>query len=139
MTSTVLYVVVAAGILVLLTGVFRVEDARGGQLVVLVRVRRLFDRFVCFLLDCAQKVSEYVRYSFMRLFFHYAAHRILKRLYAFTHFLETKTEELLRQNRRVAKRIDAEKRVRSHLDDIADYKKETALSTEEIDRLRSLD
>ena len=139
MTNALIYLACSALTLSIIAGVFRVEDARGGKRVALSTVRHLFDRFVWWLHACVVRVQEYVRHSMARLFFHYVAHRILKRLYAITHTLETKAEELLRQNKRTARRIGAHKQARSHLDEIADHKQKTSLTGEQIEKMRSLD
>gem|GEM_PF-828474 len=139
MEFALIYLASSAAALVIIAGVFRVEDTRGGQRIVFGRVRTLFDWVVLWIIGVFRWLYEYIRYSFARLFFHYAAHRILKRLYIVTHFLEEKTEELLRQNRRTARRISTERHERSHLDEIADHKEETALTREEIEKMRSLD
>ena len=139
MVTALLYIGVSFLALLVISVVFRIEDAQGGSVVVLKKPRRLFDQLVILMSHFAVRGYKKMRHSFLRIFFHHVAHRILKRLYALTHFLEEKTEELLRQNKRTGRRIDAEKRVRSHLDDIAAHQQETALSKEDIERLRSLE
>ena len=139
MTTAFIYLASSIITLSVIAGVFRIEDAQGGQLLVLRRVRGFFDRVVLWLIMCCTWIAAYIRHSFARLFFHYLAHRLLKRLYAVTHRLELKTEELLRQNKRTARRISTERQERSHLDEIADHKERTSLSDAQIEKMRSLD
>lgn len=139
MVTALLYIGVSFIALITISAVFRVEDTQGGRVMVLKKPRRFFDRLVILVAHFAVLGYKKMRHSFLRIFFHHVAHRMLKRLYALTHFLEEKTEELLRQNKRTGRRIDAEKRVRSHLDDIAAHQQKTALSKDDIERLRSLE
>ena len=139
MTTALMYLTSSIIALSVIAGIFRVEDAQGGQLIMLRRTRGFFDRVVLWLIACYSWIAAYIRHSFARLFFHYLAHRLLKRLYAVTHRLELKTEELLRQNKRTARRISTERHERSHLDEIADHKERTSLSDAQIEQMRSLD
>lgn len=139
MTAALIYLTGSIIALSIIAGVFRIEDAQGGQLIILRRVRGFFDRVVLWIITCCSWIGTYIRHSFARLFFHYLAHRLLKRLYAVTRTLELKTEELLRQNKRTARRISTERHERSHLDEIADHKQKTSLSDAQIEKMRSLD
>ena len=78
----------------------------------------------------------YVERGFFRLLLHYFMHGFLRRILNLIRRLEEKIERLMRQNRQVAKAIDAEKR-QSHLTAIAEHKIETALSDREKQRRRS--
>lgn len=139
MTTAFIYFGCSLGVLILVAGVFRVEDAQGGQRVVLGSARILLDRLVRWVIGRLAWLCAYVRHSVARLFLHYTADRILARLYAMTHFLEEKTEELLRQDKRTTRRVNLEHYERSHLNEIADYRKEKALTEEQIEKMRSLD
>ncbi len=137
--SLPLYILIGSTVtLVILTGVFRLED-RSGKIVVLGGVRRWFNGTLTALVARAMGWHPYVGRGFMRLILHYLAHGLLRRILIGIRRIEHWIEQLMRQNRQVAKSIDAEKRHSSHLQAIADHKVETALSEREKRRLRSHD
>ena len=138
MSTSLLILIISTIALVVLTGVFRVEDARGGALVLLGGVRRGFDRLIRAVSFKLATWHPYLGRGFLRLLFHYFAHTVLDRLLAAARWIETRLERLVRRNRQVAKKIDAEKR-QTHLDMIAAHKAETALTERPKQKLRSHD
>jgi hypothetical protein len=134
--SLPLYILIGSTItLVIMTGVFRLEDARG-KLLFFASVRRAFTRGITQMLERYIGWHPYVGRGFFRLLLHYFAHGFLRRVLNGIRRLEERVERLMRQNRQVAKSIDAEKR-QSHLTAIAEHKIETALSEREKQRRRS--
>ncbi len=134
--SLPLYLLIGSAItLVIMTGVFRLED-RKGKLVVLRGFRQGCNRRLTSLMERYTGWHPYVGRGFFRLLLHYFMHSFLRRTLNFVRRLEGKIERLMRQNRQVAKAIDAEKR-QSHLTAIAEHKIETALSEREKQRRRS--
>ncbi len=116
-------------VLLLLTLLYVVEDIQGRR-ILLPRVRESFDRALAFIQQHIQKATSFFTHGFMRLLLHYGAHTILKRLLTALRALESRVEELVRKNRKVAKDI-RESKTRNHLDAIAEHKEEVALSQEE--------
>jgi hypothetical protein len=119
-----------------IAGVFRVEDARAGDRMVLVRARTLFDRLVVTASQRLSQADTYLGRGFARLMLHYAAHGVLHRLLTFLGRIERKVEHLLRSNKEVAKDIQKNKK-KTHLDKIADHRQEVALSEEQKIKMRS--
>lgn len=136
MTLPVSVLIGSAITLVILAGVFRLEDSKG-RLVVLGRARSWFNRVITGLYNRLANWHPYVGRGFFRLILHYLMHGLLRRLLNVLRFIERAVERLMRQNRQVAKAIDAEKRQASHLEAIAEHKVETALSEREKQRRRS--
>ncbi len=137
--SLPLYILIGSALtLVILTGVFALEDTNG-KMVVLGAPRRRFNTALTTLIARAMGWHPYVGRGFMRLILHYLAHGLLRRILIGIRRIERWIEQLMRQNRQVAKTIDAEKRQNSHLQAIADHKLETALTEREKRRLRSHD
>lgn len=137
--SLPLYILIGSALtLVILTGVFRVEDT-SGKIIVLGALRRRFNAALTILIAQVKSWHPYVGRGFVRLVLHYLAHGLLRRILAGIRRVERWIEQLMRQNRLIAKSIDAEKRHNSHLQAIADHKAETALSEREKRRLRSHD
>lgn len=137
--SLPLYILIGSALtLVILTGVFVLED-RSGKIVVFGGIRRWFNAALTALIARALGWHPYVGRGFVRLILHYLAHGFLRRILFGIRRVEHWVEQLMRQNRQVAKSIDAEKRHSSHLQAIADHKVETALSEREKRRLRSHD
>jgi hypothetical protein len=134
--SLPLYLLIgSATTLVIMTGVFRLEDTRG-RLVVFPRLRTGLTHVLAALMARVAGWHPYLGRGFFRLLMHYFMHSFLRRTLNFVRRLEGKIERLMRQNRQVAKAIDAEKR-QSHLTAIAEHKLETALSEREKQRRRS--
>jgi len=121
--------------LVILTGVFRVEDARGRRLF-LGRVRAFIDEVMLRWFGTHHVWVQHLGRGFFRLLFHYFAHGVLNQVLKLVHWLETKLEVLIRQNRQVAKAIGAEKR-ETHLTAIAEHKAQTALTEREKQKLKA--
>jgi len=120
----------------IIAGVFRVEDARDGNRVVMVRARKFFDRMVAVVTERLSKADTYLGRGFARLMLHYAAHGVLHRLLTFLGRIEKKVEHLLRSNKRVAKDIRTKKE-KTHLDKIADHREEVKLTEEQKIKMRS--
>lgn len=122
--------------LVAIAGVFRFEDARGGNRVTLVRTRSFFDRSVVTTYTKLSQVDTYLGRGFARLMLHYAAHGILQKILSFVSRTEKKVEHLLRQNKQVAKDIQTSKE-KNHLTKIAEHQQEVALTEKQKMKMRS--
>jgi hypothetical protein len=136
MTTAILYLAGSTLALGIIAGVFRVEDARAGNRVILVRARGLLDRAVVGATDRLSTADTYLGRGFARLMLHYAAHGLLQRLLMLLGRVEKKVEYLLHSNKKVAKEI-RKKKGKTHLDKIADHRAEVALSKEQKAKLRS--
>lgn len=129
MVIALTYVVGSVAILTLLTFVYVIEDIQGKR-VFLTSLRLKLDGVAVFILTKLSAVISFFTNGFVRLLLHYGAHSVLKRILNFIRKLEKKVEDLVRQNKMVAKRIGSNKK-RNHLDEIAEHKEETALSEKE--------
>ncbi len=106
------------------------------KVVVLASARSLLTKVLTSIHDKIFHVHPFMGRGFFRLIMHYALHGVLKRCLRLLRSAEAGLEALMRQNRQVAKAIDAEKR-QTHLTAIADHKIETALSPREKQRRRA--
>lgn len=122
--------------LVIIAGVFRVEDAKGGKLVVLRKVREFFNRTVTRVAVKLSSVETYIGKGSLRLSLHYVLHGILHFVLSFVSRVQHKIEHLLRRNKQVAKEIRTDKE-KTHLDKISDHKEEVALTEAQKVKLRS--
>ena len=136
MQNALIFLVLSVSTLVIITGIFRIEDAREGKRVVLVAVRNLFDSFLQKLRSKCVRVDTYLGRGFARLMLHYVAHGVLYRLLAFIARTEDKVEYLLRRNKQVAKEIRTNKQ-KTHLDVLKEHQKETALTEAQKKKMRS--
>lgn len=137
MFEALTYVGYSVGILLILTVLFIVEDRKGTK-VVAVRVRNVLDAVLGKLAIKGSTHGYFFGKGFARLVFHYSMHGVLKRFLQFLKKWEQRVETMLHRNRTVAKQIQGEKQ-RTHLDEIADHKSETALTDSEKEQLRSHD
>lgn len=136
MTTAILYLAGSTLTLGIIAGVFRVEDARAGNRVVLVRARGLLDRVVTEAVSRLSTVDTYLGRGFARLMLHYAAHGLLQHVLLLLSRVEKKVQYLLHSNKKVAKEI-RKKKEKTHLDKIADHREEVALSEEQKAKMRS--
>lgn len=136
MTLSISILIGSAITLVILAGVFRLEESKG-RLVLLPGLRAGFNYLLNSFYSRLHNWHPYLGQGFVRLILHYVMHGILRRLLNVVRFIERAVERLMRQNRQVAKTIDAEKRQASHLEAIAEHKVETALSEREKQRRRA--
>ena len=136
MQTALIFLACSTLTLIVLVGVFRVEDAREGRRIILSRVRALFDRLVVFGGRKLSEVDTYLGRGFARLMLHYAAHGILHRLLSFIGRMEQKVEHLLRRNKQVATDIRVNKK-KTHLDEIAEHQEEVALTETQKMKMRS--
>jgi len=128
------YVAGSSIILILLTFIYVIEDFKGKR-VFFVGFRAFLDKVLTACKVQLAKITSFFTNGFMRLLLHYGAHSLLKGVLAWLRALEKRVEDLVRQNRKIAKDIHAAKK-RNHLDEIAEHKEETALSdTQREDRL----
>lgn len=123
------YVGVSIAVLLLLTFLYVIEDIQGKR-VFLPRLRVAFDEMLATIQRKIGSLVSFFTHGFMRLLLHYGAHTVLKRLLAALRTLESRVEELVRKNRRVAKTI-RESKEKNHLDVIAEHKEEMTLSEKE--------
>lgn len=123
--------------LVFMAGVFRLEDARGGQYLCCGRLRSNVNALYLGVERTLSGWHPYLGRGFFRLIMHYFAHSVLRRILHFVRRLEERIEGAMRRNRQVAKAIDAEKR-QTHLTELREHKEETALTERQKQRLRAL-
>ncbi len=135
MSVALIYVAGSLVFLTLLTVVYVIEDKKGER-VFLVGARSAFDRSLTWILSKIFAVGSYFGNSVVRLLLHYGAHSILKRILSGLRSLEKRVEDLVRQNRQVAKSITNAK-TRNHLDEIAEHKEEVSLSPKEKEKMLS--
>lgn len=138
MTTALIYLACSTLTLVIVAGVFRVEDARDGQLVVLKTVRVRFSKIVEVVFAKLSKLDTYIGKGFARIMLHYAAHNILRSILLLIVKLENKIKSLLKRNTQVAKDLQLTKE-KTHLDHIADHRIETALTDAQKRKMRSHD
>jgi len=138
MTTALIYLACSTLALGIIAGVFRVEDARGGHLVILGGVRRFFNKIISAVAERLSKADTYFGRGFPRLMLHYLAHGVLYRLLAFVGRVEKRVAHLLRRNKQVAKDIRTTKE-KTHLDKIADHQKKVALTDAQKKKMRSHD
>jgi len=136
MQTALIFLALSVSTLVIIAGVFRVEDAREGKRVALASVRGLFDTFLRKLRTRLAKADTYLGRGFARLMLHYAAHGVLQRLLAFIGRTEQRVEHLLRRNKQVAKEIRTDKQ-KTHLDALKEHQEETALTEAQKKKMRS--
>ncbi len=136
MSISLLFLIVSISFLALLSIIFRIEDAREGRLLCCVFLRKWLDYIVerlCRLLAC---IRIYFGKSSIRLILHYFVHKILKIILSGTSILQKKIENILRQNKQIAKKIRNDKE-KTYFDEIVEHKKETALTEQQKKKLRS--
>lgn len=138
LTAALIYLASSALALVIIAGVFRVEDAREGRLVVFKTARVLFDKIITMVFYRLSKLDTYIGKGFARLMLHYAAHNILRSTLLLIQKLENKIKGLLKRNTQVAKDLRLTKE-KTHLDHIAEHRIETALSDAQKKKMRSHD
>jgi len=136
MVIALTYVAVSIGMLGLLTFVYVVEDNKGKR-IFLLGLRTKLDRFLTLILQKIERIMFSFTNGFMRLLLHYGAHSVLKRVLALIRRLETKVEELVRQNRKVAKDIGGSIKPKTHLGAIAEHKEEMALTSQQKEDMRA--
>jgi len=136
MFTALIYLLCSVLAFVVIVGVFRLETARGGKRIVLVKLRTSLDAAVISVRSKISKVDTYLGRGFARLMLHYAAHGVLQRLLDFIGRTEQKVEHLLRRNKQVATDIRINKN-KTHLDKIAEHKQEVALTEEQKLKMRS--
>lgn len=135
MITALTYVAGSVIFLSLLTFVYVIEDIKGER-VFLIGVRSGLDKLLAAIVAKILSITSFFGNSFVRLLLHYGVHSILKRILATLRRLEKKVEDLVRQNRQVAKGIQIAK-TRTHLDAIAEHKEEVALTPKEKAKMLS--
>ncbi len=100
------YVGVSLAILIVLTFVYVLEDIKGERIFFL-KFRDILDEYLRKALAKIELFMFSLTNGVVRLLLHYGAHSILKRALASIRTLESRVEELLRKNRRIAKSISA--------------------------------
>ena len=95
MTTALTYLACSATVLVIIIGIFRVEDARDGKLVLLTKVRLFFNRLVTYLGARLYSLDTYIGKGFARVMLHYAVHGLLERILNGLKGIEQHTRECL--------------------------------------------
>lgn len=122
--------VVSGGMLVLLTLLFHIEQARGRRF--FPRMRYAFDRGIEALYRLFGNIAYFLGRDAVRHTVHYVFHRMLQGLLGLFRVLEQKTDRLLRMNKEVAKRaLKKESSVTSKLDEVVAHKADIALTPKE--------
>ncbi|MFT5036720.1 MAG: hypothetical protein ACI9VM_000283 [Candidatus Azotimanducaceae bacterium] len=120
---------VSTGVLLLLLALFRAEESRNHRML-LSGTRAKLDLAVVW---CSHKISYMFRHlgaGVIRVTFHFILHKILSVSIFFLTKIGGYLSHLQLRNKRVAK-VMKKKSQDNHLDAIATYKQETALSDEE--------
>lgn len=133
MTTALVYVGGTTLALLLLSFFFVLEDKRGHR-IVLRRARAGIDlallafirMFRTYLRRCLSMVAHTV--------FTHGIQGVLQFLLRIVRRIELRIEQVLRQSRSTRRTVNGN-RVRNHLDEIADHKEESALSTSERNKL----
>ncbi|MFT5849215.1 MAG: hypothetical protein ACI9H6_000015 [Patiriisocius sp.] len=136
MTPALIYLAGSVAILMILIGIFRVEDAREGKLVLLSKSRLFFSKVVSYVGRKLYSLDTYIGKGFARIMLHYAVHGLLERVLNVLKGTQGRVESLLHRNKQVVKEISKDKK-RNHLDEIADHQQETALSEAQKKKMRS--
>ncbi|MFT7507087.1 MAG: hypothetical protein ACI92I_000225 [Acidimicrobiales bacterium] len=136
MTIALICFASSAMILVVISAIFRIEDARGSHLLVLAHTRSLFNKSIVKLSGALSKMDTYVGRGFLRLMLHYLAHSVLQKFLSLINRAEKWVENLLRRNKQVSKDIRSAKK-RTHLDAMTEHKEEVALTDVQKEKMRS--
>lgn len=115
-------------VLVFLIWLFRVEERRGVRF--LEHIRSSFDDVVEYLSKKILRFSRYVGTGVFQSTFHYLIHNVLGLAISVLAKVKDHLARLQMRNKKVAK-VAKHKSQSSHLDEIASYKEEHALSEEE--------
>jgi len=121
--------------MLVLSILFRVEDARGKRF--LETIRSLFDTVCGVIARSIRRTRVWFGAGMVRLFFHYLAHKLLKVGLAVMRTCERFFEKRLRYNRQKAHKL-SESIEQSHLAAIAEHKRDTALTEREKQHLRAI-
>lgn len=133
---TGLLVTVTSGVVLgLLTVLLRIEEARGSRLF-LSRVRSLLDSAVLYCARLLQRIAKYVNIHIVRVSFHYIVHTILGALITLLHTVQGRLAHLQVRNRHSVKVVKESHKAQSHLEQLASFKQETALSEKEKSKRR---
>jgi len=136
MSNALIILAVSTLTLVLITGVFRVEDARGGSTIILTRFRVFMNTVLTVCIKKITNIETYLGKGMVRLVLHYCVHGILRRVLLFVSFIKNRIENLVSKNKQVAKEIRSNKK-KTHLDKIAEHRKKTALTESQKKKMRS--
>ena len=132
MTTALIYFSASLVILIFLSVLYRIEDIRGKR-VVLSRIRSLTDIGLITTFTTLRQLRHRVWDGFVHIVLRYGVHTFLGATLAFLKGLEQRVEIAVRRNRQA---VRSGKRVRNHLDEIADHKESVALSEEEKQKLK---
>ncbi len=130
MLSGLLVSVTSGLVLCVLTILFRVEEARGSRLL-LSGLRTQLDRLVLTVELLCMRVTHFVNARVIRVTFHYIVHSVLGYLIALLHRVQGRLARLQVKNRYLVKAVKKTHSVESHLEKLASFKEETALSEKE--------
>ena len=135
MTLGLTAVGLSAGLLALLTLLFRTELARGERLF-LSGVRTFLDKVVLWMSSKIGSFFSHIGAGSLRFIYHYLVHKMLSSFIRFLTRAQERLYALQHRNKRSAKVIRSSED-KTHLEAIADHKVETTLSEAEKRKRRS--
>lgn len=135
MDGAVITLAVSAVSIILLTVLFRHEEARECRLFESLRIR--LDQAISWLGNHIGTVLYWFGAGNVRLFFHAVLHRVLHLMLRIIKWMEGFVETKLRSNRRQAKSVSRTLSSNDHLRQLAEHQVSTALDEEQKKQLRS--
>lgn len=129
---------ISAGVLLVLTALFRVE-LKNGERLFLGGFRGWLDTVVSSLFEWFARVLSYLHAGVFRTTLHYIVHHILDRIIAALIRLQKRLFQVYEKNKwkhKTIERVDSKDNVDEHLSAIAEHKRETALTPAQKRKLR---
>lgn len=136
MSEALMYIAVSGSLFLLFLVFFSWEEKRGKRVMV-SGLRNYLDKAVIWIAQKCLGVYRYVIRHIIQLSWYYSIHAFLKTCLRFTASIYQAIETLLRQNRRKAKLIRAERRKDTMLGQVADHKDSIQLTDKEKAHLKA--
>lgn len=134
MEVSFIYVGYSGAVLVALVVLYLYED-RQGRRVVLPGLRARLDALCEYGARGLMRTRSLFGYQVISLILHYLAHNFLKRILSMLHRLEERIDTLVHKNKKAVQTMN-EERSRTHLDEIAQHKHESALTESQKRKMR---
>jgi len=135
--NTALLILGSSGLLLLLlSGIFLIEDYRQGKLLVLARVRNIIDHAMHHIVTRMHTLQLKITQGVLLSAGYYLLHSILKQALRFARSFELKIERMLHHNKSRASAL-VQGSEKTHLESIADHKFEVALSDAQKRKLKA--
>ena len=133
MTTALIYFGSSALVLIILSSLYLIEDIKGRR-ILLPTARNFFDHILASLLGSVVRSFKVMWHWIAQFVLSHGVSKLLSATMSYLRKLEQRVEDLVLHNRQAVKR---EKRERTHLDEIADHKVQSALSEEDKHRLKN--